>query len=105
MTTLNQEKYVVNLKYQEEHFTPGHTVEKSNPSKPTEDNRYHKEDICTIEKNTFKQNYCYCRVSTRGQLNDLQRQVEFFQSKYHNHRIIRDIGSGLNFKRKGLKTI
>ena len=38
MTTLNQEKYVVNLKYQEEHFTPGHTVEKSNPSKPKEDN-------------------------------------------------------------------
>ena len=67
--------------------------------------RYHKEDIFTIEKNTFKQNYCYCRVSTRGQLSDLERQVEFFQSKYPNHRIIRDIGSGLNFKRKGLKTI
>ena len=27
-----------NLKYQEEHFTPGHTVEKSHPSKPKEDN-------------------------------------------------------------------
>jgi len=67
--------------------------------------RYHKEDIFTIEKNTFKQNYCYCRVSTRGQLSDLERQVEFFQSKYPNHRIIRDIGPGLNFKRKGLKTI
>jgi putative resolvase len=48
---------------------------------------------------------CYCRVSTRNQKDDLQRQVDFLQRKYPNHEIIKDIGSGINFKRKGLKTI
>jgi predicted site-specific integrase-resolvase len=67
--------------------------------------RYSIQDIITPKKNTNQKNYCYCRVSTRGQYDDLQRQVEFFQSRYPNHTIIRDIGSGLNFKRKGLKTI
>lgn len=35
----------------------------------------------------------------------MQRQVEFFQSKYKKAEIIKDIGSGLNFKRKGLNAI
>ncbi len=48
---------------------------------------------------------CYCRVSTYNQKDDLQRQVEFMKSKYPEHLIIKDIGSGLNFKRKGLKKI
>ena len=45
---------------------------------------------------------CYCRVSTRSQSDDLKRQVEFMQSKYPNFTIIRDFGSGINWKRKGL---
>jgi putative resolvase len=52
-----------------------------------------------------KRNICYCRVSTRSQKQDLDRQIEFFQIKYPNHEIISDIGSGINFKRKGLNTI
>ena len=48
---------------------------------------------------------CYCRVSSRNQKDDLQRQITFMQTKYPTHQIIKDIGSGLNFKRKGLKTI
>ena len=48
---------------------------------------------------------CYCRVSTPSQKEDLERQVEFFRTTYPTHRIIKDIGSGLNFKRKGLQTI
>ena len=49
-----------------------------------------------------KQNYCYCRVSSAKQKDDLQRQVIFMQEKYPTYKIIKDIGSGLNFKRKGL---
>jgi excisionase family DNA binding protein len=67
--------------------------------------RYPKKDIITTEKDIIKKNFCYCRVSTRGQLDDLERQVRYFTDRYPNHIIIRDIGSGLNFKRKGLKTI
>jgi len=48
---------------------------------------------------------CYCRVSSRKQRDDLERQVAFMQEKYQQAEIVKDIGSGLNFKRKGLKAI
>ncbi|MDJ0677575.1 MAG: IS607 family transposase [Calothrix sp. MO_167.B42] len=48
---------------------------------------------------------CYCRVSSRRQQDDLQRQIEFMQSQYPEAEIVQDIGSGLNFKRKGLRSI
>lgn len=44
---------------------------------------------------------CYCRVSTHEQKEDLERQVEYLISKYPGYEIIKDIGSGINFKRKG----
>lgn len=49
-----------------------------------------------------KRTYCYCRVSTRNQRDDLSRQIEFMRQKYPNSIIIQDIGSGINWKRKGL---
>ena len=51
------------------------------------------------------ESYCYCRVSSQGQKDDLQRQIDFMQEQYPNHKIISDIGSGINFKRKGLRTL
>lgn len=48
---------------------------------------------------------CYCRVSSSKQKDDLNRQVAYMQSIYPEAEIICDIGSGLNFKRKGLRTI
>jgi len=48
---------------------------------------------------------CYCRVSSNKQRDDLQRQVEFMQGNYPNAEIVKDIGSGLNFKRKGLQSL
>ena len=52
-----------------------------------------------------KRSICYCRVSTPNQRADLNTQEEFFRRNFPNHEIIRDIGSGLNFKRKGLNSI
>jgi len=57
------------------------------------------------DKTDDKISICYCRVSTSGQKDDLKRQIDFMQQKYPNHKIITDVGSGINFKRKGLKTI
>jgi predicted site-specific integrase-resolvase len=61
------------------------------------------------EQKTYdKVNYIYARVSSKKQLEDLHRQVEFLQSRkpeYVNYTVITDVGSGINFKRKGLKTI
>jgi len=48
---------------------------------------------------------CYCRVSSAGQKDDLERQVEYMRSLYPDHRIITDVGSGINFKRRGLRTL
>jgi excisionase family DNA binding protein len=58
-----------------------------------------------IGKSTTSITICYCRVSSPKQRDDLERQVEFLRNQYPNAEFVRDIGSGLNFKRKGLKTI
>jgi len=67
-------------------------------------NNFLKNDEPTKEReNTPKQkNYIYARVSSYKQIHDLERQIEFLQSKFPNYEVISDIGSGLNFKRKGL---
>lgn len=49
--------------------------------------------------------YCYCRVSSVGQRDDLERQISFMRSKFPEHAIISDIGSGINFNRKSLKRL
>ena len=50
----------------------------------------------------IKKNICYCRVSSNKQKKDLVRQIKYMKNKYPDCEIISDIGSGLNFKRKGL---
>ena len=56
----------------------------------------------SIDNNKF---ICYCRVSTNGQKDDLIRQKKYMLNKYPNYEIIDDIGSGINFNRKGLRKI
>lgn len=48
---------------------------------------------------------CYARVSSNHQKGDLDRQIELLQETYKEAEIISDIGSGLNFKRKGFQTL
>lgn len=48
---------------------------------------------------------CYCRVSAAKQKDDLERQVAFMRERYPTAEIIKDVGSGLNFKRKGLRAL
>lgn len=52
-----------------------------------------------------KRKIIYCRVSSSKQKDDLERQCQFLTEKYPDHEIIKDIGSSVNFKRKGLKQI
>ena len=54
------------------------------------------------EDDSIKNNVCYCRISSVHQKDDLKRQVDFMRKKYPSYEIIKDIGSGINFKRKGL---
>ena len=48
---------------------------------------------------------CYCRVSSRKQREDLERQVAYLRELYPAAEIVRDIGSGRNYKRKGFRTV
>jgi len=52
---------------------------------------------------------CYCRVSTKGQEDDLNRQIEtlsnYCAAKGYQFKTIKDIGSGLNYKKNGLKEL
>jgi putative resolvase len=47
----------------------------------------------------------YCRVSSPKQRKDLDSQIASLVSLYPQAEVIKDIGSGLNYKRKGLKAI
>ena len=47
----------------------------------------------------------YARVSSAKQRDDLARQVERLRTAYPHADIVQDIGSGLNFKRKGLRAL
>jgi predicted site-specific integrase-resolvase len=52
-----------------------------------------------------KKKICYCRVSSSKQMDDLERQKNYFRSIYPDHQLVTDIGSGINWKRKGLQAI
>ena len=47
----------------------------------------------------------YARVSTRKQLDDLATQLRDLQQRHPDARAFSDVGSGLNFKRKGLLSL
>lgn len=51
----------------------------------------------------------YCRVSSNKQKDDLERQIEnvklYLTSQGRPFEIISDIGSGMNYKKKGLKEL
>jgi excisionase family DNA binding protein len=42
----------------------------------------------------------YARVSTHSQKDDLDRQADFLRQAYPNAELVREIGSGLNFRRR-----
>ena len=68
--------------------------------------RYEKEKL---EKNEERFSVGYARVSSHDQKKDLIRQANVLESyiknKTNNYKIITDLGSGLNFKKKGLKQL
>jgi len=70
-----------------------------------ENNINAKKNIEDNEEKEIKEKICYIRVSTLGQKDDLKRQREYMHQKYKKHTIIEDIGSGINFNRRGLRKI
>ena len=57
-----------------------------------------------------KKTVCYARVSSHDQKNDLTRQIQVLEKYTGEHNItnvlsINDIGSGMNYKKKGLSKL
>ncbi len=69
------------------------------------DNNTFSQEITQNKKDTTKCDIFYCRVSSKKQDADLQRQVNLARVRFPSHEIITDIGSGINWKRPGLKSI
>ena len=73
--------------------------------------RYKLSDISMIStKNENKKVICYARVSTHSQKKDLETQKQFLEkycvdNNIENVELISDLGSGLNFKKKGLNKL
>jgi putative resolvase len=76
---------------------------------PSNRKRYNIKDVLNFKNSSptpfSKKKICYCRVSSNKQMDDLGRQQDFFKSKYPDHELVTDVGSGINWKRKGLQTI
>jgi putative resolvase len=76
---------------------------------PSGRKRFNIKDVYNIANGTSlvkeKKKICYARVSSKKQVDDLGRQEDFFRTKYPDHNLVTDVGSGLNWKRKGLQTI
>lgn len=52
-----------------------------------------------------KNKVIYARVSSSKQAEDLKRQIQQLQREYPDHHVYKDIGSGLNFKRKRFEAL
>lgn len=57
-----------------------------------------------IEEN-IQDKICYCRVSSLKQKDDLERQISYMRERFPSHKILSDIGSGINWNRKSLCSI
>jgi predicted site-specific integrase-resolvase len=57
------------------------------------------------ETTKTRESVFYCRVSSSKQSDDLERQISLARENFPDHIIVKDIGSGLNWKRKGLQSI
>lgn len=63
---------------------------------------------CKEQQNNTLQNFIYARVSSKKQVDDLNRQIEFIRSRkpeYSLYTVVCDVASGINFKRKGLSSL
>lgn len=65
--------------------------------------------VLNIQPNLNRKTIGYCRVSSNKQKNDLERQIEnmnlYLMAQGKPFEIISDIGSGINYKKKGLRQL
>jgi putative resolvase len=57
--------------------------------------------LLSAEQTKERASICYARVSSPKQAGDLERQVSALRETRPGHEILKDVGSGLNWKRPG----
>jgi putative resolvase len=89
--------------------TPGgkrlYNVDKYLENRIKDKNQNVPDNLDDLDNKEGKLNIAYVRVSSVGQKNDLERQKQEMIIKYPNHILIEDIGSGINFNRRGIRKI
>jgi len=61
--------------------------------------------IVPSKQTSTRRKIIYCRVSSIKQKGDLDRQIFYMRKKYPEYEVVSDIGSGINDKRKGFRSI
>jgi putative resolvase len=71
--------------------------------------RFTAKTIARIHQDKARINVCYARVSSYDQKKDLETQASYLshycREQQIEHIVIKDLGSGLNFKKKGLNKL
>lgn len=72
---------------------------------PSGQRRYNVEDYIRRHGKDDRAVVLYARVSSHKQKEDLQRQADFLKAQFPEGEVIKEIGGGLNYKRKGLLSV
>jgi len=63
---------------------------------------HHRYQILPLhESKPSRKTVIYARVSSSKQKKDLEKQIDYVRKKYPEYEVIKDIGSGFNFERRG----
>ena len=115
MVLMSIGKFAKELGVTPEHVRTMHRTGEVIPARISEKGtRYYSEEQLRELKNTqFSQREervgAYCRGSTKSQKDELEKQVEnvksYMYAKGYSFEVITDIGSGINYKNKGLQEL
>ena len=115
MVLMSIGKFAKELGVTPEHVRTMHRTGEVIPARISEKGtRYYSEEQLRELKNNLtpqreEKVVAYCRVSTKSQKDDLEKQVEdvksYMYAKGYSFEIITDIGSSINYKNKGLQEL
>ena len=115
MLLMSRGKFATELGVTPEHVRTMHRTGEVIPARISEKGTryYSDEQLRELKNNLSSQReekvVAYCRVSTKSQKDDLEKQVEnvksYMYAKGYSFEVITDIGSGINYKNKGLQQL
>lgn len=115
MVLMSIGKFAKELGVTPEHVRTMHRTGEVIPARISEKGtRYYSEEQLRELKNSRtprreEKVVAYCRVSTKSQKDELEKQVEnvksYMYAKGYSFEVITDIGSGINYKNKGLQKL